>query len=126
MKISPDTAKTSITRDVVTMSAPVGNVYEMVAILGKRANQISLEEKKEIDQQLADYASANENSFDEVFNNKEQASTSLQFEKMPKPSLIATQEFIEGKLSYTIATRDTLLDDDDNADGVSSTETPQV
>lgn len=113
MKISPNTPMSSVTRDVVSMSVPVGNIYEMVAILGKRANQISLEEKKEIDQQLADYANPNENSFDEVFNNREQAGASLLFEKMPKPSLIATQEFIEGKLSYTMANKDALLDDDE-------------
>lgn len=103
----------TITRDVNVMSQPIGNVYEMVAILGKRANQISIEEKKELDQQLADYATANENSFDEVFNNKEQAGASLLFEKLPKPSLIATQEYLEGKLSYTEASRDTLLDGDE-------------
>ena len=112
MKMSTQTPNNTITRDVVEMASKVGNVYEMVVILSKRANQVSAAEKKELDKILADYSSPMDNSFDEVFNNKEQAEISLQFEKMPKPTLIATQEFLEDELNYTTSSKDDLLKDE--------------
>lgn len=76
-----------------------GNLYESVAIIGKRANQISVDIKNELSKKLQEFASVSDN-LDEVFENREQIEISRYYEKLPKPTLIATQEFIEGKIYY--------------------------
>ena len=90
---------TTVTRDVTAMSEEVGNVYEMVKIIAKRANQISAEMKSELDKKLSEFASYNDN-IEEVFENREQIEISRFYEKLPKPTLNATQEFIEDKIYY--------------------------
>ena len=89
----------TISRDMNSMSENVGNVYETVKIIAKRSNQISVELKSELDKKLQEFASMNEN-IDEVFENREQIEISRYYEKLPKPTLIATQEFIEDKVYY--------------------------
>ena len=81
------------------MAIYTGNVYETVAIIGKRANQISVEIKNDLSKKLAEFASYNDN-LEEVFENREQIEISRYYEKLPKPDLIATQEYIEGKIYY--------------------------
>ena len=81
------------------LCADTGNVYETVAIIGKRANQISVEIKNDLSKKLAEFASYNDN-LEEVFENREQIEISRYYEKLPKPDLIATQEYIEGKIYY--------------------------
>ena len=76
-----------------------GNIYESVAIIGKRANQISMDIKNELSKKLQEFASVSDN-LDEVFENREQIEISRFYEKLPKPTLIATQEFIEGKVYF--------------------------
>ena len=76
-----------------------GNIYETVAIIGKRANQISVEIKNDLSKKLQEFASYND-SMDEVSENREQIEISRYYEKLPKPTLIATQEYIEGKIYY--------------------------
>ena len=88
----------TISRDMNSMSENVGNVYETVKIIGKRANQIGVEIKSELDKKLQEFASINEN-IEEVFENREQIEISRYYEKLPKPVLIATQEFLEDKIS---------------------------
>lgn len=87
----------TITRDMNVMSKKVGNVYETVAIISKRANQISQELKKDLDQKLQDFQSPQE-SIDEVYENREQIEISRQYELLPKPSLLATEEFMNDEL----------------------------
>ncbi len=87
----------TITRDMSELDAKVGNVYETVAIIAKRANQISSDLKKELDSKLQDFASP-QDTIDEVFENKEQIEISRSYEMLPKPTLIATQEFIDDEL----------------------------
>lgn len=89
----------TITRDMNTVSAEVGNVYETVKIIGKRANQISVEMKSELEKKLQEFASYTDN-LEEVFENREQIEISRFYEKLPKPVLIATQEYIENKIFY--------------------------
>ena len=86
---------TTVTRDMMELCADTGNVYETVAIIGKRANQISVEIKNDLSKKLAEFASYNDN-LEEVFENREQIEISRYYEKLPKPDLIATQEYIEG------------------------------
>ena len=76
-----------------------GNIYESVAIIGKRANQISMEIKQDLSKKLAEFASYND-SLEEVFENREQIEISRYYEKLPKPTLLATEEFVEGNIYW--------------------------
>lgn len=90
---------TTVTRNLIDLAEPTGNIYESVAIIAKRANQISVEIKNELSKKLQEFASMNDN-LEEVSENREQIEISRYYEKLPKPTLIATQEFIEGKIYY--------------------------
>ena len=79
---------TTVTRDMMELCEDTGNVYESVAIIGKRANQISVEIKNDLSKKLAEFASYNDN-LEEVFENREQIEISRYYEKLPKPTLIA-------------------------------------
>ena len=89
----------TVTRDIMDLCDETGNIYESVAIIGKRANQFSLDIKNELSKKLQEFASVSDN-LDEVFENREQIEISRFYEKLPKPSLIATQEFVEGKIYF--------------------------
>ena len=97
----------TITRDMNSLSENVGNIYESVSIIGKRANQIDQELKMELDKKLQEFASYSD-SIEEVFENREQIEISRFYEKMPKPALLATQEFIEDKIYYRNQLKDKL------------------
>lgn len=98
---------TTITRDLNVMCENVNNVYETVSIIGKRANQIDAELKYELDKKLQDFASYSD-GIEEVFENREQIEISRFYEKMPKATLMATQEFIEDKVFYRNPVKDKL------------------
>jgi len=87
----------TVTRDMNSMSTDTGNVYETVKIISKRANQISVEIKSELEKKLQEFASYNDN-LEEVFENREQIEISRFYEKLPKATLIAAQEYTEGKI----------------------------
>ena len=89
----------TITRDLSEFAAPTGNIYETVVILYKRANQIALAEKKELNKKLEDFRNERD-TMDEVFENKEQIEISKYYEKQPKPDLVAISEFENGDLYY--------------------------
>lgn len=95
----------TITRDMMTLSADSGNIYETVKIIGKRANQISVEMKQDLDRKLQEFASYSDN-LEEVFENREQIEISRYYEKLPKPTLIAAQEYAEGKIYYRNPNKD--------------------
>lgn len=99
---------TTITRDMNELTAKVGNVYETVAIIGKRSNQISAALKKELDSKLQDFNTPSDSS-EETFENQEQIDISRSYELLPKPTLMATQEFIDGELIYRGSNRDEAL-----------------
>jgi DNA-directed RNA polymerase subunit K/omega len=84
-----------------------GNIYESVAIIAKRANQISVEIKQELNKKLAEFASYND-SLEEVFENREQIEISRYYEKLPKPILLATQEFVDGNIYWRDPAKDTV------------------
>lgn len=90
----------TVTRDLMELCEDTGNIYETVAIIGKRANQIAVEMKNDLSKKLQEFASYNDNHLEEVFENREQIEISRYYEKLPKPTLIATQEYIEGKVYY--------------------------
>ena len=89
----------TVTRDMIALSSDIGNVYETVCIIAKRANQISVEMKNDLEKKLQEFASFNDN-LEEVFENREQIEISRYYEKLPKPTLIAAQEYQEGKVYY--------------------------
>jgi len=90
-------AKTTITRDVNKLDQETGNVYESVAMLGKRANQIAVSIKEELGAKLEEFNASGEN-LEEVYENREQIELSKHYERMPKPSAIAVQEMMEGHI----------------------------
>ena len=83
---------TTITRDLDKLEAKTGNIYETVIIVSKRANQISVETKQELNRKLEEFAYYTDN-LEEVFENREQIEISKFYERLPKASLIALQEF---------------------------------
>src|ERR1700760_4408576 len=95
----PAVASSTVTRDLRELDKETDNIYESIVIMGKRANQISNNIKEELHQKLSEFASSNDN-LEEVFENREQIEISKHYEKMPKPTLIAVQEFLEGKVYH--------------------------
>ena len=89
----------TVTRDMQDFRDKTGNVYESIAIMGKRANQISVEIKDELKKKLEEFSSSSDN-LEEVFENREQIEISRYYERLPKPVLIATQEFLEDKVYH--------------------------
>ena len=92
-------AKTTVTRDVDKLDAETGNVYETVAILGKRAYQVAMSIKEELGAKLEEFAVSGEN-LEEVYENREQIEVSKHYERMAKPSSIAVQEMMEGRVVF--------------------------
>ncbi|MBR5696359.1 MAG: DNA-directed RNA polymerase subunit omega [Paludibacteraceae bacterium] len=95
----------TITRDMNQLCADTGNVYETVNIIARRANQIAVEMKSELDKKLQEFASFNDN-LEEVFENREQIEISRFYEKLPKPTLIAAQEYVDGKVFWKNPSKD--------------------
>ena len=89
----------TVTSDMIAMAEQTGNDYETVCVIGKRANQISVELKKELERKLQEFASTD--NLEEVSENREQIEISRFYEKLPKPTLIATQEYVEHKLYFS-------------------------
>ena len=89
----------TITRDTKNLAAPTGNIYESVVVLYKRANQIALAEKKELNKKLEDFKNERD-TMEEVFENKEQIEISKYYERQPKPDLVAISEFENDELFY--------------------------
>jgi DNA-directed RNA polymerase subunit K/omega len=88
-----------VTRDIDKIYSPTGTLYESVVIISKRARQIAVNLKEELNGKLADFATTVDN-LEEVFENREQIEISKFYERMPKPTTTATEEFLEGKLTY--------------------------
>lgn len=89
----------TVTRNIMELCDDTHNIYESVAIIAKRANQISLEIKQDLSKKLSEFASYND-SLEEVFENREQIEISRFYEKLPKPTLIATEEFVEKSIYW--------------------------
>lgn len=100
MDYKKTTAPTNtVNRDLMDLCEETGNIYETVAIIAKRSNQISADIKSELSKKLQEFASSTDN-MDEVFENREQIEISRFYEKLPKPTLIATQEFVDGNVFF--------------------------
>lgn len=94
--LAPDN---TVTRDMIQLGEMTGNVYETVRIIGKRANEVSVEIKQDLGKKLQEFSTAVD-SLEEIFENREQIEISRYFERLPKPTLIATEEFLQGEVYY--------------------------
>ena len=94
----------TISRDMVSLSKDTENIYETVMIIAKRANQIAQEKKQELEAKLQEFAVYTDEN-QEVFENEEQIELSRQYERLPKPTLVAAKEYEDGELYYNIAGR---------------------
>ena len=101
----------TVTRNIMDLCRDTDNIYESVAIISKRANQISLQIKEDLSKKLAEFASYND-SLEEIFENREQIEISRYYEKLPKPSLLATQEFVEDKIYWRDPVREQQMAND--------------
>lgn len=95
----------TVTRNIMDLCDSTDNIYESVAIISKRANQISAEIKQDLTKKLAEFASYND-TLDEVFENREQIEISRYYEKLPKPTLLATEEFVDGNVYFRDPSQD--------------------
>jgi len=92
-------ATTTITRNFTDIEKDTNNIYESLMVVAKRANQISVEMKEELSKKLEEFASYTDN-LEEVFENREQIEISRFYERLPKPTSIAMQEYIEGNVYH--------------------------
>ena len=97
---------TTVTRNLMDLSRDTNNVYESVAIISKRSNQIAAEMKDELSKKLVEFG-AHTDTLEEVFENEEQIQISRYYERLPKPTLIATQEFLEDKVYFRNPSKET-------------------
>jgi DNA-directed RNA polymerase subunit K/omega len=97
--MSANTTNVVEAKNLMEIKAPTGNLYESIAIIAKRANQINISLKEELHNKLEEFASHTD-SLEEIHENKEQIEISRAYEKMPNPSILATQEFLENKVYY--------------------------
>ena len=97
---------TTITRNTADFSNQTGNIYETVAILTKRANQIAAEEKRELHNKIDDFKTNND-AIDEMYENREQIEIVRRYELQPKPTLEATEEFLEGEIYFRNPAKET-------------------
>lgn len=92
-------AGSTITRNIREISQPTGNIYEAIAVVAKRADQISIEMKEELTSKLEEFASHTDN-LEEIFENREQIEISKFYERLPKPTAISMEEFMNGEIYF--------------------------
>lgn len=90
---------TAVTRKIREFDKDTSNIYETLAIISKRSNQISVEMKEELDQKIQEFSTSQDN-LEEIFENREQIEIARYYERLPKPTLIAVQEFSEERTYY--------------------------
>lgn len=86
-------------KNLFDLKEKTGNLYESIAIVAKRANQINIAIKEELHSKLEEFASHTD-SLEEIHENKEQIEISKAYERMPNPALLASQEFMEDKIYF--------------------------
>ncbi len=98
-QLSANTSSVVEPKKISDIKEKTGNVYESIAIIAKRANQINITLKEELHNKLEEFASHTD-SLEEIHENKEQIEISKAYERMPNPALLATQEFMEDKVYF--------------------------
>ncbi len=97
--LSGNTSNVVETKNLIDIKSQTGNLYESIAIVSRRANQINISLREELHNKLEEFASHTD-SLEEIHENKEQIEISKAYEKMPNPAILATQEFVENKIYY--------------------------
>lgn len=87
------------TKDIIALKDKTGNLYESIAVMARRANQISVSVKEDLHKKLDEFSSHTDN-LEEIHENKEQIEISKMYERMANPALLATTEFLEDKIYY--------------------------
>ena len=100
MEIKKTVPSNTVTRKLVDLDTPTGNIYESINIIARRANQIATELKIELNRKLADFSAPTDSAVEETFENREQIEISRYYERLPKPAIIATEEFLDGEVSF--------------------------
>jgi len=100
MEIKNNIPNNTITRKLVDLDRPTGNIYESINIIARRANQIATEIKTELNRKLADFSAPSDSSVEETFENREQIEISRYYERLPKPAIIATEEFLDDEVYF--------------------------
>ena len=101
------TETSTVTREVTDFVKPTGNMYETVVVLSKRANQIGLEVKEELNSKLSEFATSTDN-LEEIFENREQIEIAKYYENLPKSTLIAIHEFLNGQIYFRNPSKETI------------------
>lgn len=101
----PTVTSSIVTRNLKDIDASTNNIYESVVIASKRANQLSMDLKEDLQQKLSEFSSTSD-SIEEVFENREQIEVSKKYERMPKSTLIALDDFLNGKVYHKIPTKE--------------------
>jgi len=86
-------------RDIHSLTVETNNIYKALAIITKRAKQLAVDIKQELHGKLDEFAITSE-TIEEIQENKEQIEISKFYEKLPNPTLIATEEYLEGRLEH--------------------------
>ena len=94
-----DAPDSTISRDTTELEVGTDNIYESVSIISKRADQISSQMKEELNAKLEEFASDTDN-LEEIFENREQIEISKYYESLPKPTLLATEEYLQDKIYF--------------------------
>ncbi len=105
MIVKPNIPDSAVPRDLASLEEGTGNLYESLVVVAKRANQISGQLKEELHSKLSEFATDND-TLEEVFENREQIEISTHYEKMPKPTIIALEEFLDGKVYHRNPTKE--------------------
>ena len=100
MEIKKNIPNNTVTRKLVDLDHQTGNIYESINIIARRANQIASELKTELNRKLADFSAPTDNAVEETFENREQIEISRFYERLPKPAIIATEEFLDGEVYF--------------------------
>ena len=98
-QVSTHISNVAETKNLTDLKNKTGNLYESIAIIAKRANQINITMKEELHSKLEEFATHTD-SLEEIHENKEQIEISKAYERMPNAALLATQEFMEDKIYY--------------------------
>ena len=102
MEIKKNIPNNTVTRKLADFDPQTGNVYKSINIIARRANQIAAEMKQELNRKLADFATTttSADNMEETFENREQIEISRHYERLPKPAIIATEEFLDGEVYF--------------------------
>ncbi len=94
-----DAPRTTQTMNNNELDTPTNNIYEAIAIMSKRAEQIGEEIKIELHDKLEEFATHTE-SLEEIFENKEQIEVSRFYEALPKPHAMSVWEWKAGNIYF--------------------------